>query len=65
MADEERAVLRAVGDEPVTMDEVIGRTGLTSGRAAARLLELELEGRVRRIEGQRFVQIETSTVEEG
>jgi DNA processing protein len=57
-ADEDQ-VLRAVGEEPVTMDEVIGRTGLASGRAAARLLELELQGRVRQLEGQRFVRIET------
>lgn len=52
-------VLNAVGEEPVTMDEVIGRTGLASGRAAALLLELELTGQVRQLEGKRFVQMRT------
>jgi DNA processing protein len=56
--DENHVVLSVVGEEPVTMDEVIDRTGLASGRAAAVLLELELAGRVRQIEGKRFVQLE-------
>ncbi len=61
-ADEgEAAVLDAVGDEPMTMDDVIERSGLASGRAAAVLLALELEGRVRQIEGKRFVRIGTPT----
>ena len=61
-ADEgEAAVLDAVGDEPMTMDDVIERSGLASGRAAALLLALELEGRVRQIEGKRFVRIGTAT----
>ena len=57
VSGDNRLVLSAVGTEPVTIDDVIGRTGLGSGRAAAVLLELELAGRVRQIEGRRFVQI--------
>jgi len=53
-SDEDRLVLRAVGEATVTMDEVIDRTGLASGRAAAVLLELELAGWVRQLEGKRF-----------
>jgi len=61
-ADEgEAAVLAVVGDEPMTMDDVIERSGLASGRAAALLLALELEGCVRQIEGKRFVRIGTPT----
>ena len=48
-------VLGALGEEPATIDEVIERSGLASGRAAAFLLELELSGRVRQIDGKRFV----------
>ena len=60
-ADEgEAAVLDAVGDEPMTMDDVIEKSGLASGRAAAVLSALELEGRVRQIEGKRFVQVARS-----
>src|SRR6266542_708447 len=59
--DGEAAVLDVVGDEPMTMDDVIERSGLASGRAAALLLALELEGRVRQIEGKRFVRMGTPT----
>ncbi len=59
--DGEAAVLDVIGDEPMTMDDVIERSGLASGRAAALLLALELEGRVRQIEGKRFVRMGTPT----
>jgi len=59
--DGEAAVLDVVGDEPMTMDDVIERSGLASGRVAALLLALELEGCVRQIEGKRFVRIGTPT----
>jgi DNA processing protein len=48
-------VLGALGEEPVTIDEIIETSGLASGRVAALLLELELGGRVRQIDGKRFV----------
>jgi DNA processing protein len=49
-------LLGVVGAEPITIDEVIEKSGLGSARAAALLLELELDGRIRQIEGKRFVQ---------
>jgi DNA processing protein len=55
--EDNRALLRVVGDEPITMDDVIERTGLASHRVASLLLELELQGRVRQVEGKRFVQV--------
>ena len=58
--DNEEVVLNVVGDEPVTIDDVIEKSGLASGRAAAVLSALELEGRVRQIEGKRFVQVARS-----
>ena len=48
-------VLSALGDDPATIDDVIERSGIGSGRTAALLLELELAGRVRQIDGKRFV----------
>lgn len=48
-------LLALIGTEPVTMEELIGRSGLTASRTAARLLALELEGRVRQLPGKRFV----------
>jgi len=54
---EARVLLDVVGDEPLTMDDVIEKSGLGSGRAAALLLELELAGRIVQVEGRRFVQV--------
>jgi DNA processing protein len=53
-----RAILEAVGDAPSTVDDVIAKSGLVSRRTAALLLELELDGLVRQIEGGRFVRVE-------
>ena len=49
-------VSRVIGDEPMTMDDIIEKSGLSAGRVSALLLRLELEGRIRRLEGERFVQ---------
>lgn len=48
-------LLNLIGEEPVTMEELIERSGLAASRAAARLLALELEGCVRQLPGKRFV----------
>jgi len=50
-----RRVYETLGEEPATIDDIIEKSGMTSGRAAALLLELELAGRVRQIDGKRFV----------
>jgi DNA processing protein len=54
-ADGAAGVLDALGEEPATIDEIIERSGMASGRVAALLLELELGGRVRQVDGKRFV----------
>lgn len=50
-------LLALLGEDPVDIDSVIERSGLAAGRVAAALLDLELAGRVRQIEGKRFVRI--------
>ena len=50
-------VLALLGEDPVDIDHVIERSGLGAGRVSAALLDLELEGRVRQIEGKRFVRV--------
>jgi DNA processing protein len=47
-------VLAALGEDPVTIDDVIERSGVAAGRATALLLELELAGRIRQLDGKRF-----------
>ena len=48
------ALLDALGYDPVTLDALIARTGMPASALGARLLELELEGRVARLPGQLF-----------
>lgn len=50
-------VLDVLGEDAATMDEVIQLAGLAPGQASALLLRLELAGRVRQLEGQRFVRV--------
>lgn len=45
------AVLSALGHDPVTLDALLARTGESAAVINARLLDLELEGRVARLPG--------------
>ena len=47
-------LLDALGHDPATLDALIARTGLGAAELSARLLGLELEGRVARLPGQLF-----------
>ena len=48
------AVLAALGHDPIDMDALVQRTGTDAGRMAARLLQLELDGAIERLPGNRF-----------
>ncbi|MCW7539320.1 DNA-processing protein DprA [Aquabacterium sp. A7-Y] len=50
-------ILDALGWDPLTLDALADRTGCTAAELNARLLELELDGRVARLPGQRFQRI--------
>jgi DNA processing protein len=47
-------LLDAMGFEPCGVEDLLARTGLSTEALLARLLELELDGRVRRSSGGRF-----------
>lgn len=51
-------LLEALGFDPVGLDELIARTGQGAAELSARLLELELQGRVARLPGQQFQRVE-------
>jgi len=55
--DESQQLLRLIGEEPADIDGIIERSGMTPGRASALLVTLEVEGRIRQLEGKRFVQV--------
>jgi len=44
-------LLHALGHDPVTLDALLARTGQSAAVLSARLLELELEGRIARLPG--------------
>ena len=49
--DRDAALLAALGHDPVTLDALLARTGASAAELNARLLELELDGRVARLPG--------------
>src|SRR5882724_5153771 len=51
------SLLRIIGEEPVGIDSIIERSGMAAGRASAVLVTLEVEGRIRQLDGKRFVQV--------
>ena len=50
-ATEDDALLGALGQDPVTLDALLARTGESAATLSVRLLELELDGRVARLPG--------------
>lgn len=54
LTPEERVVCSSVNDEPVHLDELAGKTGLTVTQAALVLFQLELKKLVRQLPGQKY-----------
>jgi DNA processing protein len=54
----EDPLLTALGFDPIGLDALVERTGMSAAELAARLLDLELEGRVVRRPGQVFQRVE-------
>lgn len=53
----ESALLQAIGHDPIGLDELVNRTGWSAADLNVRLLDLELQGQVARLPGQRFQRI--------
>ena len=53
--DDSSRLLRVIGQEPIGIDQIIERSGMAPGRTSALLMTLEIEGRIRQLEGKRFV----------
>jgi DNA processing protein len=51
-------LLDALGFDPIGLDELIARTGQSAAALSARLLDLELAGRVARLPGRLFQRVE-------
>ncbi len=56
-SDAENSLLSALGFDPVTIDALVARTGVSAADLQARLLELELDGNVARLPGGLFQRI--------
>jgi len=50
-------IFALIGAEPASIEELIERSGCSASHVAARLLALELDGRVRQLPGKRFVRV--------
>jgi DNA processing protein len=50
-------ILALIGAEPASIEELIERSRSSASHVAARLLALELDGRVRQLPGKRFVRV--------
>lgn len=59
-AGERDPVLAALGHDPIGLDTLASRTGEPAQVLNARLLELEMEGRIARLPGQRFQRLGSS-----
>ena len=57
-APREDPLLSALGFDPIGLDALVARTGMGAAELAARLLDLELAGRVARLAGQVFQRID-------
>ena len=51
------SVLDALGFDPITLDALVARTGRAAAELNVRLLDLELDGHVARLPGQRFQRV--------
>ncbi len=50
-------ILKDMGFDPISLDELLARTGMTTAALQAALLELELEGHVARLPGGQFQRV--------
>ncbi len=53
----EDGLLAALGFDPVSLDALVARTGVSPAHLQAKLLELELEGEVARLPGGLFQRV--------
>ncbi|WP_427914287.1 DNA-processing protein DprA [Ramlibacter sp. MMS24-I3-19] len=58
IAPSEQPLLRAMGYDPVGLDALVARTGMSAASLQVALLEFELQGRVARLPGGLFQRIE-------
>jgi DNA processing protein len=57
-ASRNAALLDALGFDPTSLDALVARTGMGAADLNARLLELELDGRIARLPGQLFQRVD-------
>ena len=55
LSDQERSLLGHLGDDPVSVDELIAKTRLTPQQVLATLAVLEIRRLVKRVAGHRFI----------
>ena len=56
-AEEHQNLLNAMGFDPVSVDELLPRSGLTIAELSSMLLILELEGKIEKLPGGRYARL--------
>jgi DNA processing protein len=58
LTDEERKVYKALSDEPMYIDDILGKAGLESAQASKALLSLQLKRLIQEVPGKQYVRKE-------
>jgi DNA processing protein len=57
LGNDHRNLLNAMGFDPVSVDQLLPRSGLTIGELSSMLLILELEGKIEKLPGGRYARL--------
>jgi DNA processing protein len=57
LTEDEQAILKLLGPQPRTMDDLIAESGLPTARVSAALMLLEMKGQARRCAGTSYVRV--------
>lgn len=57
LTEEEKRIYQIISKEPIQIDDIIGASKLSAGKASEVLLNLELKDLIKEIEGKRFIKL--------
>lgn len=55
--EEDSKILKCIGFEPIHIDQIIDKVGMSVGETAAELLQLEIEGKIKCLPGNAYVRL--------
>ena len=58
LTDDERAIYKALSDEPIYIDDIVAKSGLEAGKASKVLLSLQLKRIIQEVPGKQYIRKE-------